>query len=156
MNKSMASLFGRATPHSPGAVGAATGAGARENPRLENNKCMLFKQIIKCFKHYECSKSRKQHSEQGSRIHSDEGSQGVDIPSTNFTSVSAHISTIFGEAQSTGARGLTTNLLSITASETIGRANPTLHSRTSPLPFTGQSIIDSTVSQRHATNGRDH
>ena len=67
----MVSLFGRATPHSPGAVAAATGAGVRENLRLENNKCMSFKQINKFFKYYKCSKSRKRRSEQVSRVHSE-------------------------------------------------------------------------------------
>ena len=158
----MASLFGRVSPHSLGAVAAATGAGVRENLRLQNNKCMSFKQTNKCFKHYECSKSRKQHSEQVSRLRSEEGSQGVDTPLTDLTSVSAHISTTFVEAQSTGFRGLTTNLpseLSTTSSETIGRANPSLHSRTTcgpSLSITGQSTVGSTVSERHTTNGRDH
>jgi len=43
--------------------------------------------------------------------------------------------------------------------ETVGRANPTLHSETtnSPsLPTTGQPTMGSTVPEGHTTNGRDH
>ena len=94
---------------SPRAVAAATGLGVRENPRLENNKCMSFKQINKRFKHYKCSKSCNRCSELAPRVHFDEGSQGADTPSINLMSVSIHISTIFKEAQSTGVRGLTAN-----------------------------------------------
>ena len=45
----MASLFGRATPHSPEeAVAAATGARVRENRKLAtSNKCMCFEQTNK-------------------------------------------------------------------------------------------------------------
>ena len=107
-------------------------------------------------------KSHKQRSEQVSRVHSEEGNQGVDTPSTDLLSVNVQISTTFGEAQSTGVRGLTTNPpseLSTTSSETIGRANPSLHSRTtsSPsLPITDQFTMGSTVSEGHTTNGRNH
>ena len=50
------SLFGGATPHSPGEV-ATAGARVRETPkRLTNELTYIFEQAIKCIKKYECSR----------------------------------------------------------------------------------------------------
>jgi len=127
-------------------------------PKPTSNKCMCFEQTNKCLKHYKCSKSCKRHSKQVSRVHS-EGSQGADSPSIKPKSVRAHT---IARAQSTGVRVHTTNPSgeqSAASRETIGRANPTLHSGTTSipsLPITGQPTMDSTLPEGHTTNARDH
>ena len=131
---------------------------------------MLFEQTIKCFKQYDSSKGCKRHPEQVSRVHY-QGSQGVDTPSdlrgdrvhTNTTSVREHHAST-DAPQSTDVRGHTEHLREHSAgfreaNSTSDRANPIHHPGTTSsasLLITRESTMDSAVSERHITNGRDH
>ena len=162
------SLFGGATPHSPGEV-ATAGAEARNSPKRQGNKlsniCMLFEKANKCIYKYESpkgsSKGCKRLPEQVSRAHY-QGSQGDKLSTSDLAGARVHNQPKDIREHTTSFRPPTlqpTGVRDHTFTEIIGRGQSIFCSglpHSTPSSSWGESTSDPVNPERHTSNGRDH